>query len=44
MSEQNRTSAGAQEAAAQPARLSDGFFEVVHTIDPLSATQLSVSG
>ena len=44
MSEQNLTSAGAQEAAARLARLSDEFFEVVHTIDPLSATQLGVSG
>ena len=44
MSEQNRTSAGAQEAAARLARLSDEFFEVVHTTDPLSATQVGVSG
>jgi len=44
MSEQNRTSAGAQEAAARLARLSEEFFEVVHTTDPLSATQLGVPG
>jgi uncharacterized protein (DUF885 family) len=44
MSEQNRTSAGAQEAAARLAGLSDEFFEVVHTTDPFSATQLGVSG
>jgi uncharacterized protein (DUF885 family) len=36
--------AGAQEAAARLARLSDEFFEVVHTTDPLNATQLGVSG
>jgi uncharacterized protein (DUF885 family) len=43
MSEQEGTSA-AREAAAQLARLSDEFFEVVHTTDPFSATQLGVSG
>jgi uncharacterized protein (DUF885 family) len=36
--------AGAQEAAARLAQLSDEFFEVVHTTDPLNATQLGVSG
>jgi uncharacterized protein (DUF885 family) len=36
--------AGAQEAAARLARLSDEFFEVVHTTDPLNATQLGVPG
>jgi uncharacterized protein (DUF885 family) len=44
MSEQNWTSTGAQEAAADLARLSDEFFEVVHTTDPFNATQLGVSG
>jgi uncharacterized protein (DUF885 family) len=44
MTEQDRTLAGAQEAAAQLARLSDEFFEVVHTTDPFNATQLGVSG
>ena len=43
MSEQNLTPA-AREAAAQLARLSDEFFQVVHTADPFSATQLGVSG
>jgi hypothetical protein len=43
MGEQERTSARTREAAARLARLSDEFFEVVHTIDPLSATQLGVS-
>ncbi len=41
---QNRAPAGAQEAAAQLDRLSDEFFEVVHTTDPFNATQLGVSG
>ena len=36
--------AGAREAAARLARLSEEFFEVVHTTDPLNATQLGVSG
>jgi len=40
----DQTPAGAQEAAAWLARLSDEFFEVVHTADPLNATQLGVSG
>jgi uncharacterized protein (DUF885 family) len=40
----DQTPAGAQEAAALLARLSDEFFEVVHTTDPLNATQLGVSG
>jgi uncharacterized protein (DUF885 family) len=40
----DQTPAGAQEAAALLARLSDEFFEVVHTIDPLNATQLGVLG
>src|SRR5579863_9096806 len=40
MTDHNR----APEAAARLARLSDEFFEVVHTIDPLNATQLGVSG
>jgi uncharacterized protein (DUF885 family) len=31
-------------AAAQLTRLGDQFFEVVHSTDPLSATQLGVSG
>src|ERR1700749_2563553 len=44
MSEQNWTSTGAREAAAELARLSDEFFEVVHTTDPFNATQLGVSG
>jgi hypothetical protein len=44
MSQQNRAPAGAQEAAAQLDRLSDEFFEVVHTTDPFNATQLGVSG
>jgi len=44
MNEQGRTSAPAREAAAQLARLSDEFFQVVHTADPFSATQLGVSG
>jgi len=44
MSEQERTPAAAGEAAARLARLSDEFFEVVHTTDPFSATQLGVSG
>jgi uncharacterized protein (DUF885 family) len=33
-----------EEAAARLARLSDEFFEVVHTIDPFNATQLGVLG
>jgi uncharacterized protein (DUF885 family) len=40
MSEQER----ATEAAARLARLSDEFFDVMHTTDPLTATQLGVSG
>src|SRR5579863_8321718 len=40
----DQTPAGAQEAAALLARLSDEFFEVVHTTDPLNATQLGVAG
>jgi uncharacterized protein (DUF885 family) len=40
----DQTPADAQEAAARLARLSDEFFEVVHTTDPLNATQLGVSG
>jgi hypothetical protein len=40
----DQTPAGAREAAARLARLSDEFFEVVHTTDPLNATQLGVSG
>jgi uncharacterized protein (DUF885 family) len=40
----DQTPAGVQEAAARLARLSDEFFEVVHTTDPLNATQLGVSG
>src|SRR5215469_17731829 len=40
----DQTPAGAQEAAARLARLSDEFFEAVHTTDPLNATQLGVSG
>jgi uncharacterized protein (DUF885 family) len=44
MTEQDRTLAGAQEAAAQLARLSDEFFEVVHATDPFNATQLGVPG
>ena len=44
MSEQEGTAAGALAAAARLARLSDEFFEVVHTTDPFSATQLGVSG
>ena len=40
----DQTPAGAQEATALLARLSDEFFEVVHTIDPLNATQLGVLG
>jgi uncharacterized protein (DUF885 family) len=36
--------AGAQQAAARLARLSDQFFEVVHTADPFNATQLGVLG
>jgi uncharacterized protein (DUF885 family) len=35
---------GAREAAARLARLGDEYFEVVHTIDPLNATLLGVSG
>src|SRR5258708_2959340 len=41
---QSGAPAGAQEAAAQLDRLSDEFFEVVHTTDPFNATQLGVSG
>jgi len=44
MSDQDRTSAGPQQAAARLARLSDEFFEVVHTTDPFNATQLGVPG
>jgi uncharacterized protein (DUF885 family) len=44
MTEQDRTLAGAREAAAQLARLSDEFFEVVHATDPFNATQLGVPG
>jgi uncharacterized protein (DUF885 family) len=44
MSEQNPARAGAREAAAELARLSDEFFEVLHAIDPFNATQLGVSG
>jgi uncharacterized protein (DUF885 family) len=44
MSEQNWTSTGAREAAAELSRLSDEFFEVAHTTDPFNATQLGVSG
>ena len=40
----DQSPAGAQEAAALLARLSDEFFEVVHTTDPFSATQLGVLG
>jgi uncharacterized protein (DUF885 family) len=40
----DQTPAGAQEAAALLARLSDEFFEVVHTTDPFNATQLGVLG
>ena len=40
----DQTPAGDQEAAARLARLSDEFFEVVHTTDPLNATQLGVLG
>ncbi len=40
----DQTPAGAQEAAALLARLSDEFFEIAHTTDPLNATQLGVSG
>src|SRR6516165_4186519 len=40
----DQTPADAQEAAARLARLSDEFFEVVHTTDPLNATQLGVLG
>jgi uncharacterized protein (DUF885 family) len=40
----DQTPAGAQEAAARLARLSEEFFEVVHTADPLNATQLGVPG
>jgi len=36
--------AGGQDAAARLARLSDEYFEVVHTTDPFTATQLGVSG
>src|SRR5258708_33499699 len=44
MSDQDRTSAGPQQAAARLARLSDEFFEGVHTTDPFNATQLGVPG
>jgi uncharacterized protein (DUF885 family) len=44
MTEQDRTLAGAQEAAAELARLSDEFFEVVHATDPFNATHLGVPG
>jgi uncharacterized protein (DUF885 family) len=37
-------STAAREAAAQLARLSDEFFEVVHANDPFNATQLGVPG
>jgi uncharacterized protein (DUF885 family) len=37
-------SAAGREAAGRLARLSDEFFEVVHTTDPLAATQLGVPG
>jgi uncharacterized protein (DUF885 family) len=40
----DQTPAGAQEAAALLARLSDEFFEVAHTTDPFNATQLGVLG
>ena len=40
----DQTPAGDQEAPARLARLSDEFFEVVHTTDPLNATQLGVLG
>ena len=40
----DQTPAGAQEAAARLARLSDEFFEVVHSADPFNATQLGVLG
>jgi uncharacterized protein (DUF885 family) len=35
---------GAQAAAAALARLSDEYFQVVHSTDPLTATQLGVDG
>jgi uncharacterized protein (DUF885 family) len=53
MTEPGRTSAAAGEAAAQAAtqaaaaelgRLGEEYFEVVHTTDPFSATQLGVPG
>jgi uncharacterized protein (DUF885 family) len=38
------TEAPAREAAALLAALGDEFFQVVHTIDPFTATQLGVAG
>jgi uncharacterized protein (DUF885 family) len=36
--------ASAQQAAALLASLGDEFFDIAHTVDPLSATQLGVAG
>jgi hypothetical protein len=44
VSEPDRTSAGSRRAAAQLAELSEDYFDVVHTTDPFSATQLGVPG
>lgn len=44
MTEPGQPSAAAQDAAARLAGLSDEYFDVVHTTDPVTATQLGVTG
>jgi uncharacterized protein (DUF885 family) len=44
MSVNDPASAENQQAAAELARLGEEFFEVVHTADPFSATQVGASG
>jgi hypothetical protein len=40
----SQAQAAASQAAAQLTRLGQEYFEVVHTADPFSATQLGVRG
>jgi uncharacterized protein (DUF885 family) len=44
MSEHDQTQAAGDGQAADLARLSEDFFQVVHTADPFNATQLGVTG
>jgi len=44
MSANDQAQAQNQQAAAELARLSDEYFDVVHTADPFSATQVGASG